>query len=119
MNKYTKYLKFIPKPEVEHIRIKDIDLIDDPHPYVVNDQGSCEMCEMLVNSGRQDRIYSREEHVQEPALVIEVPPKDINEISGLKEYLVKVKDALRSFKIDKILCVYDKIPLISIKNFFE
>jgi hypothetical protein len=114
----------IPKPEVGHIKIIEIDKIMVPHPYCITPRhltdesmyitrdtirdaekkhgAVCDHCRYLVKQGKQPRILTVDEHQDSFTLFLEVPKGDLNSIEGLKEYLLKIKPILADLKIDGI-----------------
>lgn len=124
-NKKKKLIDQIPIPEVEHIKIHDIDTIGRPHPYCItpkhlqtdrivldadairdaekNHGAKCNICKNLVRRRKQDRILSYDEHTTDIVLFLKIPKvSDLNGIPGLNAYLKKVKPVLEKLKIDGV-----------------
>lgn len=124
-NKKKKLIDQIPIPEVEHIKIHDIDTVGRPHPYCItsrhlqtrriyldadairdaekNHNAQCSICRNLVRERKQDRVLSYDEHTTETVLFLKVPNvSNPNCIPGLNAYLKKVKPVLEKLKIDGV-----------------
>ena len=117
-------IKKIPKPKVEHIKVLEVKKILLPHPYCITPKhltgksmylnketirdaeksngAVCDICRQLVKQGKQEKIFSVDEHKEELILFLEVPKGDLNSILGLKEYLLKIKPTLVKLKIDGV-----------------
>lgn len=114
----------IPKPEVGHTKLVEIDKIMVHHPYCITARhltggsvyitrdtirdaekkhgAACDHCRYLVKQGKQPKILTVDEHQNSLTLFLEVPRGDIGSVEGLKEYLRKIKPILTDLKIDGI-----------------
>jgi len=117
-------IKQIPKPKVEHIKVLEVKKIILPHPYCItpkhltgksmylnketirdaekNNGAVCDICRHLVKQGKQDKVFSIDEHKEQLTLFLEVPKGNLNSILGLKEYLLEIKQTLVKLKIDGV-----------------
>ena len=122
--KIKKLIEKIPKPKAGHIKLLKIEEIFVPHPYCItprhltgesmylddqsirdaekNNNAACDICRKLVKQGRQEHIFLFDEHQQSLTLFIEVPKGELNSITGLNEYLFKIKPVLLKLGIDGI-----------------
>jgi hypothetical protein len=116
MKKMETLIEKIPAPRGDHIKLLKVEIIHVPHLYCItprhltgksmylnhetirdaekNNGAVCDICKQLVKMGRQERIYSVDEHSEELTLFLEVPAGDLDAIMGLKEYLLKIKPIL-------------------------
>lgn len=114
----------IPKPKVGHITLLSVDKIMVPHPYCITPKhltgesmyltkevirdaekkhgAVCDICRRLVKQGKQKSILNFDEHQEALTLFIEVSKGDLNEVKGLKEYLLEIKQVLRDLGIDGV-----------------
>ena len=117
-------IKQIPKPKVEHIKVLEVKKILLPHPYCItpkhltgksmylnkdtirdaekNNGAVCDICRQLVKQGKQEKVFSIDEHKEQLTLFLEVPKGNLNSILGLKEYLLEIKQTLVKLKIDGV-----------------
>ncbi|MDP2217152.1 MAG: hypothetical protein Q8J68_07705 [Methanolobus sp.] len=122
---FSDELNQIPKPEVPHIRVKEIREISIPHPYCITPKhishasdhyhgilgeaaiidaekhgAKCDICRK-INKKHGKPILPFSEHIAQKTLFIEVPQnKDLNAVEGLHAYLLKIKPIAESLKID-------------------
>ena len=116
-------LSRLPAPP-EGMQLLEIKDIVTPHPYCITPKhmqtGSmyldeatireseekfgavCDICKKRVKAGAQSGILPFDEHKKQSVLFMEVPKGNLNEIAGLKDYLLKVKPLLAGMKIDGI-----------------
>lgn len=129
MNEHTedfnRELSQIPEPDEQHIRIKGIKKVRIPHPYCITPKhvshasnhyggilgkdtiidaekhgAKCDTCKK-ANKKHGSPILTFEEHIASKTLFIEVPQnKDLNNVKGLPEYLMKIKPIAESLHID-------------------
>jgi hypothetical protein len=114
----------IPAPRGEHIKLQKVEKISVPHPYCItprhltgksmylnhetirdaekNHRAVCDICKKLVKMGKQNRVFSVDEHREELTLFLEVPEGDLNAIPGLREYLLKIKPILLDLGISGV-----------------
>jgi hypothetical protein len=114
----------IPKPKVGHIKLLSVDKIMVPHPYCITPKhltgesmyltkeiirdaekkygAVCDICRHLVKQGKQKVVLNFDEHQDGLTLFIEVPKGDLNEVEGLKKYLLEIKPVLRDLGIEGV-----------------
>jgi hypothetical protein len=114
----------IPKPKVGHIKLLSVDKVMVPHPYCITPKhltgesmyltketireaekkhgAVCDICRHLVKQGKQNVILNFDEHQDSLTLFIEVPKGDLNEVKGLKKYLLEIKPVLRDLGIEGV-----------------
>lgn len=114
----------IPKPKVGHIKLLSVDKVMVPHPYCITPKhltgesmylnketirdaekkygAVCDICRHLVKQGKQNVILNFDEHQDSLTLFIEVPKGDLDEVKGLKKYLLEIKPVLRDLGIDGV-----------------
>lgn len=125
MAKTKNIISKIPAPQTPNIKLLKVEDIFVPHPYCItpkhltgksmylnedtirdaekNNNAVCDICKKLVKAGKQKNIMCFDEHQKALTLFIEVPDnKDLNLISGLNEYLLKIKPALLKLGVDGI-----------------
>lgn len=90
-----KLFKFIPKPDVNHIKINNMQEHMTPHYFVKDDDGQCKVCKVLKAANKENTILPREEHKRKRTLVMHIP--------GLTKYLYEARDALRFFKVSEVV----------------
>ncbi len=124
-DKIKNIISKIPKPKIPHVKLLSVEDIFIPHLYCItpkhlagksmylneesirdaekNNNAVCAVCRRLVREGKQKNILPFDQHKKTLTLFIQVPDnEDLNSISGLKEYLLKIKPVLIKFGIDGI-----------------